>query len=36
MSHRPIKVRDHRHCDNVVIMVLVCYVISQGRVIKGS
>ena len=36
VSHHPTKFHGHRHCGSGDKMVLVCHVISQDHVIKGS
>ena len=36
LGYHPVKFGGHRHSDNGDIMVLVCHVISQDHVIKGS
>ena len=37
LRHHPAKFSDHRHCDSGhIISVLVCHVISEEQIIKGS
>ena len=36
VTHRPAKFGGHSHSGNGVIVILVCHVISQDLLIKGS
>ena len=36
VSHQPDKFAGHRHCGSGDIMILVCHVILQDHLIKGS